>query len=176
MQYAVLQQLASWREQRAIQINRPRRWIMKDEVLIDLARRMPSKPHQLSKIRGLEDKLIQKNGNHFLEMITQAKQTPEDDWPSDAAPNRKLTRQEEAIADLMMCALRILADKHDITPAAIGSRKDLEKIIIDTPDSALLSGWRKKIAGDALIQVFQHQLIPRWDNSGQLQLLSVKHD
>ena len=176
VQYAVLQQVAGWRESRAIELDRPRRWIMKDEVLIDLARRMPGKLVQLGKIRGLEDGLIQKHGGYLLELIQQAKQMPQSQWPADTMPSRKLSRQEEALSDLMMCALRIIADKHDITAAAIAAKKDLEKLITGNMDTPLMQGWRKKIAGEQLQAVAGKQLAPCWNENGELVLCANPGD
>ena len=53
VQLAVLQQLAAWREQTAMNRDRPIRWIIKDEVMLDLARFAPDKLDKLSQIRGL---------------------------------------------------------------------------------------------------------------------------
>ena len=174
VQYAVLQHLAGWREKRAIERDRPRRWILKDEVLVDLARRMPAKLQQLARIRGLEDGVIQKQGELLLELIRQARQVPEADWPSENIPLRRLNRQEEALSDLMMCALRIIADKHDITPASIAAKKDLEKLISGATDTPLLEGWRKKIAGETLLAVAGKQLVPCWDENNQLTLCQTR--
>jgi len=38
-QLAILRELAAWREERAEQANRPRKWILSDDILVDMARR-----------------------------------------------------------------------------------------------------------------------------------------
>ncbi|MFW2134544.1 ribonuclease D, partial [Ectothiorhodospira haloalkaliphila] len=38
---AVARNLARWREQEAMRLDRPRRWLLQDEVILDLARRKP---------------------------------------------------------------------------------------------------------------------------------------
>ncbi|MGD2119426.1 MAG: ribonuclease D [Chromatiales bacterium] len=172
VQYAVLQKLSAWREQTAIDSDRPRRWILKDEVLIDLARRAPKNAGQLERIRGLEPGQIRKSGDRILTLIAEAKQMPADSWPVENIPTRKLDRQEEAIADLLMCGLRLIADANDITASAIASRKDLEKIIAGSDDTELLRGWRKKIAGDSLLKMRHGQLMPCWEKD-KLVLQSV---
>ena len=172
-QYAVLQKLAGWREKVAINSNRPRRWILKDEVLIDLSRRMPGNPGQLKKIRGLEEKTIAKNGSKLLELIQQGKSMPQEQWPVDDKSWVKLNRQQEVLADLLMCCLRIISVNHDITAAAIASRKDVEKLISGAFDTPLMQGWRRKIAGDTLVDVIDRRLLPCWQSDGTLQLCAV---
>jgi ribonuclease D len=58
--------------------------------------------------------------------------------------------QEEALADVLHAQLRLLADRHDINLAIIAGRKDLIALIRGD-HTALLSGWRREIAGKELL-------------------------
>lgn len=149
IQLAVLQQLASWREQRAVDRNRPRRWILKDEVMLDLARFAPEKIDKLSQIRGLEARDIDRNGKAIIEVISQAKQIPPEQWPVLLKPE-PLTNQQEALIDALMALLRKFCDDQSITPIAVASRKDIEKLVRGEKDLPLLHGWRFQIVGHHL--------------------------
>src|SRR5262245_22086391 len=50
---AVLRELFLWREQRAAQLNRPPRTIVRDDLLVEITRRNPTKERDLHVIRGL---------------------------------------------------------------------------------------------------------------------------
>lgn len=50
---ARLQRLAAWRERQAMAEDRPRQWIVRDAVLVALARRAPESPAQLAAIEDL---------------------------------------------------------------------------------------------------------------------------
>ena len=52
VQLAILSHLAVWREDQAKKINRPRRWVLKDDVMVDLSRFGPGDKAGLEKIRG----------------------------------------------------------------------------------------------------------------------------
>ena len=80
-QLAVLQALAGWRESEAMRADRPRGWILKNEALIELSRRHPTRPEQLKHIRGLTPKVIQRRGKLLAQLIEQALELPEDRWP-----------------------------------------------------------------------------------------------
>lgn len=149
IQLAVLQQLAFWREQRAVDRNRPRRWILKDEVMLDLARFAPEKIDKLSQIRGLEARDIDRNGKAIIEVISQAKQIPPEQWPVLLKPE-PLTNQQEALIDALMALLRKFCDDQSITPIAVASRKDIEKLVRGEKDLPLLHGWRFQIVGHHL--------------------------
>lgn len=149
-QLAILQQLAAWREQRARELDRPRKWILKDEVLTDMARRAPKDLVTLGKIRGLEASVIRTQGEALLALIAAGRNIPKEDWPSDGRPGATLTHQQEALTDLLSAALRLAADKHELSPTAIATRKDLEKLVRGETDIELMHGWRKTVAGDTL--------------------------
>jgi len=53
---SIIQALATWRELKAREINQPRNWLMKDDVLCTLAQQKPDSDKELSHIRGLDRK------------------------------------------------------------------------------------------------------------------------
>lgn len=154
---AVLQKLAAWRETRAMEKNLPRRWILKDEVLIDLARRTPETTQKLGQIRGLDPALIRKIGKMLLDEIAMAKETPRELWPDDKSRPSALSAQQEAMLDYLNCALRLIAEQNQISPAAIASKKDLEKLLRNEK-GALDAGWRHALAGEKLTEIVTGKL------------------
>lgn len=157
VQLAVLQQLAAWREQRAMDRDRPRRWILKDEVMLDLARFAPEKLEKLSQIRGIEARDIERSGRAIIEVISKAKQTPAEQWPILLKPE-PLSNQQEALIDALMALLRKFCDEQFITPIAVASRKDIEKLVRGEKDLPLLQGWRNQIVGHHLTAFIEGHL------------------
>jgi ribonuclease D len=155
VQLAILQRLAAWREERARELDRPRKWIVKDEVLTDLARRAPKDLAQLAKIRGMEPGVVRSQGDTLLGLIAQGRQTAKADWPSDGRRGKPLTHQQEAMVDLLSAALRLIADQHQLSPTAIANRKELEKLVRGEQDTDLLHGWRRTVAGEPLQAVMR---------------------
>lgn len=145
-QRAVLQDLAAWREQRAIQSDKPRKWIISDDILLSLAQHQPDSPSKLEKIRGLTDGIIKKSGSTLINIIKESLQRPQETWP--ALPKfAKTTIQQDALIDCMMAIVRLCAAKEKIASSMLCSRKDLEKWLINNEPITLLSGWRKQLAG-----------------------------
>ena len=151
-QLAVLQQLAAWREERAVIRDKPRKWMMKDEILIELARRMPSDTQKLQRLRGVEERLVERHGETLLQLIDQARSSPKEQWPMEQRPKRPGIEQD-ALTDLLMCALRLLAQQQKISPAIIAGRKELERLAGGERQIALLNGWRKSVAGAKLLEL-----------------------
>ncbi len=80
-QLAVLQALAGWRETEAMHSDKPRGWILKNDVLIELSRVQPKTTEQLKKIRGLTGGIVQRRGNLLLKLIRDALELPQQQWP-----------------------------------------------------------------------------------------------
>jgi len=154
-QLAVLKKLAAWREQQARKRDLPRKWILKDEVMIELSRRMPHDAGGLSKIRGLEPGQIRREGETLIGLIDEGSQLPREQWPSDKGRPKPMGAQQEAMVDMLNAALRLIADEHQLSPMAIATRKELEKFVRGEPDCVLLEGWRHSLAGDSLAAVMR---------------------
>ena len=149
IQLAILQNLAAWREQRAVASNRPRRWILKDDVLLDLAKLAPETLDKFSLIRGLEANTIHRHGKELLAEISRAKTLPKEKWPT-IKKIEPLTPQQDVIVDALMSLLRKYCIEQEIAPVALASRKDIERMVAGETDLPLLQGWRNDIVGHHL--------------------------
>ncbi|TCK18201.1 ribonuclease D [Thiogranum longum] len=146
---SVVQQLATWREQTAQEKDLPRNWVIKDEILIDIARLAPQKVDELSTIRGMPPKSVSRYGQQLIEQVALAADQPLQ--PLEARGRReRASAQEEALTDVLHAQLRLLADKHGINSTLIAGRKNLLALIRDEK-TPLLSGWRREIAGEELL-------------------------
>jgi ribonuclease D len=154
-QLAILQKLASWRETQARERDLPRKWVLKDEVMIELSRRMPRDAAGLSKIRGLEPGLIRREGRALLDMIASGADVPREQWPQDKARAKPLNANQNAMVDLLSAALHLIADQHQLSPLAIASRKELERMVRGENDCTLLEGWRHSLAGKTLDELMR---------------------
>lgn len=157
VQLAILQALAAWREQQARQSDKPRRWIIKDEVLLDIARLMPNKADKLARIRGLEEGTLNRHGESLLELLEQARQSPKESWPT-ANSGPRLPAEQEPLVDVLMALLRERCQQHGISPGAVAGRRDLERLVMGESGLPLQQGWRAVIAGKALQQLLEGEL------------------
>ena len=165
---AILQVLAAWREEQALAKNLPRRWILKDDVLLEIARRSPKNTQELERVRGVDAGFVRKNGNAMLELIEKARQLPKEQWPRDKRPASRPTPRQEATLDLLGAALRLIAVEAGLSPQVIASRKDLLALLNREDNCALLRGWRKSLAGEPLQELVEgkRQLVIKGGNIG----------
>lgn len=149
VQYAVLQRLAEWREQEAVSSDRPRRRLLKDELMIDMARRMPKDLDPIARLHGMDERDATRWGPHWLTLIEAGRNLPREQWPREHIPP-KLSARQEALVDALSAALRLIANDHQLTPAALASRKEIEHLVAGDGKSPLLHGWRAAVAGRML--------------------------
>jgi ribonuclease D len=156
-QLEVARQLSIWREQRAQQSDRPKRWILKDDVIIDMARLKPETIDELSGIRDLGDKLIERHGVALLELIQNANTVAAEDWPV-LQKTKPLSQDQQTIADGLMAICRMVAEQHKLSVSTLATRKDIEKLIVNRKGSPLLQGWRQEMVGDKLLSFLHGQI------------------
>jgi ribonuclease D len=150
-QLAVLQQLCIWREQLAINKNKPRKWILADNIMLAIAIAAPQTKQKLSKIRGLNPSTLERNADQIVACVMTAINMPEEQWP-EAFKRNKLTKNQEACIDALMAICKLKAEEHNISVGAIANRGDLETLLSNQADHHLSSGWRYKLVGDTLMQ------------------------
>ncbi|MEO6696546.1 MAG: ribonuclease D [Gammaproteobacteria bacterium] len=172
VQLAALQALTGWREERAKAINIPRKWVLSDEVLFELARRMPKDETELAKQRGLEAGFAKRHGAELLELIARAAELPKEQWPELQATPR-LDSHQAALADVLMAVVRLRGEESRVSPATLATRKDLEQIVLGRKDAVPLHGWRRALVGDDLLGIVEGRLSLQVSDSG-LGIIATK--
>jgi ribonuclease D len=148
----VLRHLAAWREREAMKVDKPRKWIVSDDVIIDLALQLPDDAETLRANRRLSGKTLKRYTAKILAIIATARNAPEAQWPT-LATGKRPTMREEAILDMLMAVVRIKAREHSLSPGQITTRHELLALIRGSTDLPLQKGWRSEIAGRTISSV-----------------------
>lgn len=149
VQWAVLRALAAWREEQASSHDRPRRWILDDPALVELARRMPETSDQLQRVRGLPAAIRQRHGELLLSRIAAARAEPPEQWPVQPR-RRRFSPEQGARVDELIDLIAIRASQYGISPREIADRWDVERLL-SSEDSPLRHGWRAAVVGRELL-------------------------
>ncbi|HLA74916.1 MAG TPA: ribonuclease D [Gammaproteobacteria bacterium] len=157
VQLAVLRSLAAWREERAKAANKPRKWIVSDEALLELARWMPVDTGTLAKVRGVDAQVLNRSGAEIVTVIRTGKGLPKEQWPKLEAPLR-LDARQEALADTLMAVVRMRGLENAVSPSILTTRKELEQLVLGQHDIAILHGWRGALVGHDLLALLQGKL------------------
>lgn len=156
-QAAVLRELAAWRDEEAQRRNVPRGRVIRDEVLIELARRPPQTVEAMKGIRGLHGSEVDKRGEAILAAIQRGLATPPADWPA-VPPVRRQEPDSAGLVDLLQAVLKARALDEHIAPTLLATSADLEELVEAGPNREklnlpILNGWRRTLAGELLLRV-----------------------
>jgi ribonuclease D len=158
-QLAVAREVTAWREIEAQRRDVPKRWVVGDESIIEIARRSPKTPDQLSAIRGVADKVGRGAQQGLLDAVASGLAVPDSDLPSLDKRRRPVGDVDGAV-DLMIALVRLRAREHGVAMPLMASRDDLERLAAGEKEaSPLLEGWRKNMVGDELVALLEGRLV-----------------
>ncbi len=152
-QLAIAREVCEWRELTAQKRNVPRRWILPDEILLEISKRAPETPEKLRRIRGIQA-LSSQNINLILKAVERGLNCPDDKKPKTFR-RAKPSVEIESIVDLMYAVLRIVSDREGISGSMLANRDDLIGFVHNPRTSRLGSGWRYDVLGSKLEQLLQ---------------------
>ena len=144
-----VQALARWREQYAQTINKPKRWIIKDDILLAMADG-PAKNNDDLDAAGLTSKTRDRYGADWLKLLDDAGQIPVEQQPVRKRFDR-LSNEQRNLGKKLMKALQTIGEEHQIDPGLIATRKIVNQLVAGERDVPVLKGWRNDLAGQQLL-------------------------
>lgn len=171
---AVLRELAIWRDEEAKRRDRPRRSVLKDEPLVEVARRRPRSHTAVLELRSMPPNAGERVARELASRVEHALTLPRETWPRiESQPG--LDDHGAALLELLSAVVRVRAMEEDLPPSLMASSDDLRTLAIHRrnppADGPLLSGWRGVLLGDDLRAALDGRLSVAWDpKAGRLVL------
>lgn len=156
----VLCELAKWRENEACARDVPRNRVVPDDVMVDIAARKPRRIVDLTPLRRLHPREIERSGNAILNAVRKGLETPESDLPKPVKKSRD-DADVTLIADLMGVLLRKRAREARIAPTYLGNQKSVTALAQwlggdrEGNPPLLLTGWREDLVGRELKALYE---------------------
>ncbi len=158
IQLSAAREIAAWREMEAMSRNVPRKWIISDEQIVEACKREPESLDELFMVRGVRESLSMSDARSVLDCILTGMSKPEEALPSLYAPSRHEVNVDAQV-DLITSLCRLRARENDIAFAALTSHDELVRIARGhTKDCELLTGWRKALVGDEVMELISGEL------------------
>lgn len=144
-QLAVAREVCAWREHTAARRDVPRKWVVSDEILLEVSKRSPKSVERLRRIRGT-DNLSDAEAESLVRAVLKGLAIAPAELPTPKRKERKSAEAEGAI-DLMYALLRIISDRSGMAPQLIATKDDLLDLAVGKKDARLKHGWRYELAG-----------------------------
>jgi ribonuclease D len=170
----ILRELAIWRDTEARRRDKPRRSVVKDEILIEVARRAPKDAATILGLRSAPPNLGERAAEAIVAAVKNGLAIPESERPRPET-NAPLDEQGAALVELLSAVVRIRAMEENLPPSLLASGDDLRTLAAARrrPESVrdLFPGWRGQLIGDELRAVIAGEVSVSWDKAeGRLRL------
>ena len=160
-QLAALRAVCEWRERRARKRDLPRGFVLRDETVIDLARRIPRNAQEVATVKGLGPRQARRYAPALLDLLRGAIALPESDLPRrlERSGGRSSSRLTERLRELVAR----VAGELDLPAETLVSRRTLEAWAARSLERGAwvwpgeIEGWRRSV------------LEPRVDGAGVLE-------
>ena len=167
-QLAIAREVCAWREGVAAERDIPRKWVVSDEVIVEICKRAPAAPDRLRRIRNTEQ-LSERDARSLVEAVSRGVSCPAESCPK-IAKHARPSAEAEGVVDLMYAVLRLVSEKSGVATQLIATRDDLLEFLQDRERSRLASGWRWELAGRTLAQLLSGE-VGLTVKSGRIELL-----
>ncbi len=151
---AVVRELWRWRDQEAERRDCPAKRVLRDDLIIELAKRRSADPRQIETVRGMERGDLQRSLPKLAECVEIALNLPESELPR--TERRETPNQLNLLGQFLSSALTSICRSAEIAPSIVGTASDVRDLIAfrlgydvgGTP--ALAEGWRAQVVGQLI--------------------------
>lgn len=175
---SIARELLTWRDDLARKLNRPARSILKDHLLIEIARLELTSSTEIRDLRGLNisDKQIQA----LAKVVEHAKTLPPENH-QPASQTDFETPQETILIALATAVIRSYCLEHDLAYGLVATKKGIRDLIRHrtsgksrkVEDVELLNGWRAETVGALLDELLAGRRTVRVKTVGRDLFLDV---
>ena len=141
---AILHEVFYWREKAAADANRPARTLLRDDLMVEVARRNPKSARDLEPVRGLAKRHV----DAIFEAVQRGRAVPAAECPMPADREQD-PPQQNLLVNLLAAHLTHLAADRQLAPNLVATNQDLKMLVrariqgTTLPEQSLLQGgWR----------------------------------
>ncbi len=166
---AIVRAVYQWRDAEGAARNRPVRKILRDDLVVELARRRPQTEADLVACRDLNRPEYRKAAPQIIEAIARAADSPPSMWPSlPKSLDDDKSHDEQVVGQLLGLALANRCAELNVAMSLVGKVADLRHLVRwhvygeqegDSP--RLTQGWRAEVCGDLLTDVLDGRIALR---------------
>jgi ribonuclease D len=152
---AVVRELWSWREREAEKRDWPTRRVLRDDLIIELAKRKSGEPKQIRALRGMERRDLERAMPQLAAAVQRALDLADDECP--VPQQRAAPAQLNVLGQFLSTALVSICRAAELAPSIVGTASDVRELVAyrlglrDDNGLAepppLACGWRAEIVG-----------------------------
>ncbi len=171
---AIVVAVAAWRESLSQELDKPRRRILKDDAIQEIAAQKPRTEGDYGQLRAVPSGFIRsKHGQGLMEAVIDAIDNP-DKYAPELEPRVQNAQIPAGAPELLKVLLKHVSDEHNVVPRLIANAADIDRIARGetTDDIAAMTGWRFDMFGKKAQALLNGQLAVSFEG-GQVRLFDV---
>jgi len=175
-QLEIIRQLWRWRDKRAQKLDIPARRVMRDDLIIELAKRQVSDVKHIRAIRGMEHRQFVDHYDEIARAIETALNADESTLPRRPRGTREVV--SPMLSQFLATSIACVSRQHKMAPMIVGNTDDVRELIGYELDHhagdelpSLLQGWRGEIVGAPFRDLLAGKLAIRVANVRESQPL-----
>jgi ribonuclease D len=155
----VVRELYAWREEVAADANRPPRTVVRDDLLVEIARRNPARERDLQVVRGLPRRYL----GEILNAVDRARSLPTEQLPRLAEREQDVP-QVGLVSSVLLAVLGDFCSRRHLAANLVANTQDVKNLVrarlqgATLPEDSLLTeGWRREHVLPELLAVLHGQ-------------------
>ena len=122
---AIVRELFHWRDAEAQRRNQPSRRILRDDLIVELARRGSADPNRIQAVRGLERGDLRRRMGELAAAVQRGLDLPEGDCPPQAS--REHAPELSVLGQFLFAALGSVCRQAELAPNLVGTPGDIRQ-------------------------------------------------
>src|SRR6185312_3176125 len=160
---AILREVANWRDTVAAQLDRATFRVMGNEVLFELARRVPRSVSELSAIKGMPRGMVERAGGNIVASVRRGMEAPEAELPRFPRGQRwNKDRDFDDRVGRLKAVRDEAANRLELDPGVLCSRERLENVarsgaqtVVDLATVPDLRRWQIEEMGEGFVRALR---------------------
>lgn len=175
-QLETVRHLWRWRENRARELDRLPKRVLRDDLLVELARRGSTDQNKIRGIRGMERRGFSDQYEALAEAIQAAMETADEDLPRRPRGTRHVV--SPMLSQFLSTSIACISRQHKLAPPIVGNAEDVRELLgyeldrrKEDVEPSLLKGWRGEIVGKTFRKILAGKLAIRVADVNEMQPL-----
>lgn len=171
---AIVRELWNWRYEEARRRNQPQKRLLRDDLIVELAKRKVSNPEQIMGIRGMERSAVKRKADELAECVRRGLAAEPEHMPR--SPRKNTPPQLNLLGQFLAPALGTICRRAEIAASMVGTASDVRELVAHhmgcNSDSngklpELAEGWRAELVGNVIYELL--------DGKKSIRIINANH-
>jgi ribonuclease D len=154
---SIVRELWHWRQEEARRLNQPPKRLLRDDLLVEIAKRKIDQPDQILAIRGLQRGDLRRKAGELAAAVRRGMESPLE--RGERSTQREPPSQLNLLGQFLTPALTTICRRAEVAASMVGTASDVRDLVAfrfgfgggsDGETPALLQGWRAELVGNLL--------------------------